>query len=306
MDSVTLKPKASDGPPFDAAPGSLRNVVKASQSHDVPGSSGSSKAHDGGAALTPYYEDSAVKLYHGDCREIVPRLGCFDLLLTDPPYSHEHTDGGGMAYTRKLYCGGELKSLSQFDFEAFIPRLLAIGRFFIFFHSRDQIADYAAAARSAELKYDLHFWHKTNAPPFTADTWKSDVEYIALMWRGTKRMARAPQHEFSKLWQSGTETAKQHPTQKPVGLMAKYIKLLQAETVLDPFAGSGTTLRAAKDLGKQAVGIEIEERWCEVAAKRMSQEVLNFAENVAGAAGETGLLVPHERNRRRRPEEKLT
>ncbi len=226
--------------------------------------------------MKPYYSDDFVTIYHGDCREIVPTLGCFDLLLTDPPYSHDHTDGGGIAYTAKLYRNGELKPLSSFDFEAFIPLLLATGRFFIFFHSRDQIADYAAAARAAELKYDLHFWHKTNAPPFTSNTWKSDVEYIALMWRGTKRMARAPQHEFSKLWQSGIETSKLHPTQKPVGLMAKYIRLLQAQTVLDPFMGSGTTLRAAKDSGREAVGIEIEERYCEIAAKRMAQEVFSF------------------------------
>jgi site-specific DNA-methyltransferase (adenine-specific) len=70
-----------------------------------------------------------------------------------------------------------------------------------------------------------------------------------------------------------------HPTQKPISIIAPLIRCSasEGEVVLDPFMGSGTTLRAAKDLGRKAIGIEIEERYCEIAAKRMAQEVFEFA-----------------------------
>jgi site-specific DNA-methyltransferase (adenine-specific) len=74
----------------------------------------------------------------------------------------------------------------------------------------------------------------------------------------------------------GNNEKRFHPTQKPISLMGFCINDTSAQTILDPFMGSGTTLRAAKDLGRKAIGIEIEEKYCEIAAKRMSQEVLNL------------------------------
>jgi site-specific DNA-methyltransferase (adenine-specific) len=72
-----------------------------------------------------------------------------------------------------------------------------------------------------------------------------------------------------------------HPTEKPESVIQQLIVCNEGETILDPFMGSGTTLRAAKDLGRKAIGIEIEERYCEIAAKRMAQEVFNFTANPA-------------------------
>lgn len=75
---------------------------------------------------------------------------------------------------------------------------------------------------------------------------------------------------------------KEHPTEKPIELMRWCLSFApEAQTILDPFMGSGTTLRAAKDLGRKAIGIEIEERYCEIAANRLRQSVLQFAEAVA-------------------------
>ena len=77
----------------------------------------------------------------------------------------------------------------------------------------------------------------------------------------------------------------QHPTEKPVRLYREFVALFSepGDIILDPFTGSGTTLRAAKDLGRRAIGIEIEERYCEIAAKRMEQGALPFVERPAPA-----------------------
>jgi site-specific DNA-methyltransferase (adenine-specific) len=77
--------------------------------------------------------------------------------------------------------------------------------------------------------------------------------------------------------ENGAKTRSMHPNQKPIALMRWCIEKCPPGTVLDPYMGSGTTIRAAKDLGRKAIGIEIEERYCEIAAKRLAQGVLDLA-----------------------------
>jgi site-specific DNA-methyltransferase (adenine-specific) len=92
--------------------------------------------------------------------------------------------------------------------------------------------------------------------------WKKDI-----LWSGFRRALEVREHY--------------HPTQKPIALMKWCLDIFSVGVVLDPFMGSGTTLRAAKDLGRKAIGIEIEERYCEIAAKRLRQRVLDFSERQA-------------------------
>lgn len=236
--------------------------------------------------MKPYYQDNAVTLYHGDCREIVPTLGRFDLLLTDPPYSHKHMDGGGFAAGSKFYAGGALDGLNDFSLAEYQDAMLCASQMMVAFCSRDLIVDYSALARQNGRSFDLHIWHKTNAIPFTANTWKSDIEYICLVWSKKPGWKQLSQEKHSKVWISSLCLDRAHPACKPMGLLRKYIEVFDAQTILDPFAGSGTTGRAAKDLGRKCTMIEREERYCEIAARRMQQEVLPLQEAVETPIGE--------------------
>jgi site-specific DNA-methyltransferase (adenine-specific) len=234
--------------------------------------------------MKPYYEHAGITIYHGDCREILPGLPSADLVLTDPPYHHVHMDGGGFASARKFYAGGALDGLNDFILDDYWPYLQAASPMLVGFCSRDLIHSYARAANDSGRKFDLHVWYKTNAVPFTANTWKSDVEYIPLLWAKKPGWCQLEQRMHSKVWVSSLNQDDSHPAAKPVDLLQKYLLVLNPQTILDPFMGSGTTLVAAKNLGRTACGIEIEEKYCEIAAKRLSQEVFGFTETPESVA----------------------
>ena len=210
----------------------------------------------------------SATLYLGDCRDILPTLGKVDAVITDPPYVIKHSDGGGFAAARKFYAGGALDGLCDFDLQAYCEILRNASDQVICFHSRDQIREYATFCLDQFGNYDLHVFHKTNAIPFTANTWKSDLEYIALGW-SKKSLATVPQHEKSKLFSCALLQQREHPTQKPVGLMEKYVKVCAALSVLDPFMGSGTTGVACANLGRSFIGIEREPKYFDIACRRI-------------------------------------
>ena len=197
----------------------------------------------------PYYEDAAVTLYHGDCRQIVPLLGRFDLLLTDPPYGiGEKMKGGTWGGSAKY---DKMRAWDTVPETVFLQSLPAMadesiiwgGNYFPLPPSRCWLV-----------------WDKRNAVPTVAD--------CELAWTSLDKPAK----RFS--WNVGCHDLG-HPTQKPLELMTWCPSHTpDAKTVLDPFAGSGTTGRACKDLGRQCVMIEREEAYCEIIARRMGQEVL--------------------------------
>lgn len=228
--------------------------------------------------MKPYYEENGIVIYHGDCREILPTLPKVDLVLTDPPYKHAHMDGGGFASARKFYAGGALDGLNDFNLQDYWQVMRDASGMLIAFCSRDLIGDYAESARVSGWKFDLHVWHKTNAVPFTANTWKSDLEYIALVWQKKPGWVQLAQHMHSKAWISAINQDDSHPAAKPIPLLQKYLAVLDPKTCLDPFMGSGTTLVACKRAGIKCTGIERDEKYCEIAAKRLSQGVLWGAE----------------------------
>ncbi len=209
--------------------------------------------------MRPYYQDEAVTIYHGDCREVLPTLEKADLVLTDPPYGlGSWTSTGGNSLRPE-----EVDVVNNWDANRVDPALLRLavgcGKWWVCWGA-NYFADVLGASRTPLI------WDK--AQP--AGMHFADGEMAFTNFKhGSLSIFRQP------FYATDYKGSRQHPTQRPVALMQWCIeKSKTTGTILDPFMGSGTTLRAAKDLGRRAIGIEINEQYAEIAAKRMAQEVL--------------------------------
>lgn len=211
--------------------------------------------------MKPYYQDDAVTIYHGDCREIVPQLGRFDLLLTDPPYG---IGRDGSKRTTSRHGGRKAYDFLGWDAESPPPWLLQM----------------LLATSDKHIVWGGNYFVDALAPTMKWLVWdkgqricQSDGE---LAWTSLEGALRIYTLNRVALMADGAE----HPTQKPEELIRWCIQQADpVQTILDPFAGSGTTGRAAKDLGRKCTLIEREERYCEIAANRMAQEVLPLEYN---------------------------
>jgi site-specific DNA-methyltransferase (adenine-specific) len=217
----------------------------------------------------PYYQDSAVTIYHGDCREIVPQLGRFDLCLTDPPYELDAT-GGGIGSRRKY-----LADINGHIDSGFDDSILDYCESWMCFCSKRQLPDLLLKAR--RKVWGLITWNKPNPTPLCAGNYLPDTEYIVHSYQ-SGRLFGEYQDKSRFIVHPIEKNDFNHPSVKPLAVVNKLVRLgtQGGETILDPFAGSGTTGRAAKDLGRKAVLIEREEKYCEIAAKRMAQEVFSL------------------------------
>jgi site-specific DNA-methyltransferase (adenine-specific) len=220
--------------------------------------------------MKPYYEQDGITIYHGDCREILPMLPKVDLVLTDPPYGKTTHEGARSA--------NSLDS-TTIDFHPITDdELVELAKSWVDHCNRWVLmtCEWRHAVRLDECGalVRLGVWIKPNgAPQFTGDRPGTGWEAVALLHRhGRKRWNGGGHHA---VWTCPIEQGK-HPTQKPLRLVQKWAVDFsdEGELILDPFMGSGTTLVAAKNLGRNAIGIEIEERYCEIAAKRLAQGVL--------------------------------
>ena len=203
----------------------------------------------------PYYHDerAGITIYNGDCREILPHLPKVDLVLTDPPYGI----GFGKKHTKWSANRGTV--LGNWDEQ--IPEIAWILPY------GEVVVVWGGERFDLPKSRGWLSWIKPDAPPtFTA---------FELAWTNLDKPARWIQHSISA---TNAERVG-HPTQKPLRVISWCIQQScpNAQAILDPFMGSGTTLRAAKDLGRKAIGIEIEEKYCEIAVKRLRQEVLPLA-----------------------------
>ena len=223
--------------------------------------------------MKPYYEQGGITIYHGDCRDVLPQLGPVDHVIGDPPYDSQ-THAGART-------GGDGSVVVEIGFAPvnsdlwFVSPLVALARrWVVLFCSLEQLGSYRHVSGDAWVRGG--FWRRPDGcPQFTGDRPGQPGEGLAIMHRKGKKAWNGGGHHA--YWEQGIErNDRQHPTQKPEPLMSKLVADFTKpdDVVLDPFMGSGTTLVAAKRLGRKAIGIELEEKHCEIAAKRLQQSAL--------------------------------
>lgn len=214
--------------------------------------------------MKPYYQDNSIQLYHGDCREIVPNLDLYnvDLILTDPPY--------GISYSAKKQNYPNAQIFNDMDGDdnnvKLIKWLLSFDKTIVIWGANNfpQLLPFGGVwlcwdKRVTESADKMFGW------PFELAWVNKD--------HGKARIYRI-QHG-GVVNADGYGIKRLHPTQKPVMLFKRVIQdFSSGKTILDPFVGSGTTLIAAKELNRSAIGIEIEERYCEIIVERLRQCVM--------------------------------
>lgn len=237
--------------------------------------------------MTPYYEDTraGVVIYHGDWREVreALALSSVDHTITDPPY-----DARTHARARSLRGGGsdipiDFAPLQDF---AHVGELLDITRrWCLAFCALEQLGPYQQTA-GPDCWVRAGIWNRTDGTPqISGDRPAQAAEGIAIM-HGPLVKKRWRRGGHRGIWSCGVvREENRHPTQKPLALIAQLVEAFTdpGEMVFDPYAGSGTTARACKDLGRRCICIEKQEHYCEMAARRMGQEVLDLETGTSGA-----------------------
>jgi DNA modification methylase len=222
--------------------------------------------------MKPYFENDLITLYHGDCLEVTDWLEA-DVLVTDPPY--------GIAWPTRGTYGGKSNASGQ------VKQKNAIAND----HDeslRDEALDLwgikpaivFGSWKIPKPKKTEHrlIWHKAGMPPGpTNAAFMSQDEEIYIWGQGFRKSSpplrsviKTNEHRPTAVQSTG------HPTPKPIGLMQTLIKRCPPGTIADPFAGSGATLIAARNLGRHAIGVELEEKYCELIATRLSQEAFDL------------------------------
>lgn len=225
----------------------------------------------------PYHEEPGITIYHGDCREILPQLPKVDLVLTDPPYN--------VGYHYASY----KDSLSKEDYFSLLQNVLSYP--FVLIHYPEDTFEIFRAINSIPTKCVAWTYNALTPRKWRLISWVGNDPDFSKQKQPFKNLNDKRILEAIKDGKEGAsiydwwhdEQVKnvsaektEHPCQIPLEIMKKIISISEGEIILDPFMGSGTTLRAAKDLGRKAIGIEIEEKYCEIAVKRLRQEVFQF------------------------------
>ena len=227
----------------------------------------------------PYYDEDGITIYHGDCREILPYLPKVDLVLTDPPYEAEaHT------VQRRVRRGNEPLSFEPLSFglreaAAIGMANLSTGWILVFCQIEAAMLWREQLEKAGAIYRRSCIWVKPDGmPQYSGDRPGMGYEtFVACHAPGRSTWNGGGKHGvfiFNKGENGGI--ANEHETQKPLKLMKELVSLFSdpGETILDPFGGSGTTARAAKDLSRKCICIEIEEKYCEIAVRRLAQMVL--------------------------------
>lgn len=231
-------------------------------------------------SLRPYYDEDGITIYLGDCREVLPSLSC-ECILTDPIWPNS-VFGEGFD-PQKLLCQALQDAPGQrcvvhlgCDSD---PRFLAaVPRKWPFL--RVCWLDYARPSYKGRILYGSDVAYIFGEPPAPQEgrflmPGKCMAQRTGLNIQREIGGPTAEQKNFSRR-KSLVDGSRMHPCPRRIQHVRWLVKWFAGESVIDPFVGSGTTLLAAKSLGIPAIGIEIEEKYCEIAAKRLAQKVLDF------------------------------
>ncbi len=235
--------------------------------------------------MKPYFQDEHITIYHGDCRDVLPEIDPVDVVITDPPYGDTSLEWDvqvegwlPLIPTENLWSFGSFRFFMSQTFEGW---KLAQEIVWEKHNGSSFMADRFQRVHELAVQFYRGEWR---------NIWKDPVMTADATARTVRRKGRpahtghinngsyishdgGPRMQRSVIRVRSTHGYAEHPTQKPVGIIVPLIEysLPESGIVLDPFMGSGSTLRAVKDLNRKAIGIEIDERYCEIAAKRMSQ-----------------------------------
>lgn len=209
------------------------------------------------SSLRPYYDEDGITLYHGDCCELLPLMPAVQMTLTDPPYNvgidyGKTTDDNRIDYA--LWCKKWwAMCYDKSKVVCLTPGITNLIHWYMCVPKADWVTAWMKPAAMSRCVVGFNNWEP------------------CLVWG--KPSGKSCDVITAGIVPDGEVQG--HPCPKPLKWASGLIQqLTETGAILDPFAGSGTTLRAAKDLGRQAIGIEVNERYCEMIAKRMSQGVL--------------------------------
>lgn len=248
----------------------------------------------------PYYADDKIRLYHGDCLEVMRQMGdeSVDIVVTSPPYNMGLTPGGNGRGTYKHRTqkahrfstdgyGAHDDAMEQGAYDDWQREVLAecwrVSRLAVFYNHRPRVEhgtlrDPLSNNFGIPLRQRI-IWNRGTGIDVNLRMFCTRGEYVFLFAKPDMRLASHSVSGMGDVWDLGIEYGqKDHPAPFPLSLPARCIEATGAQSVLDPFSGSGTTLRAAADAGIKGTGIELEERHCATTVARLAQRALDFGE----------------------------
>jgi site-specific DNA-methyltransferase (adenine-specific) len=243
--------------------------------------------------MKPYYNHKGICIIHGDCREVLPTLGPVDCVMTSPPYNtlpvankpsglHAERKSGVNLWMQKS-SSGYFDWRDEDHYQRWLVDIigwcLKVCKGLVWINHKVRYRNGVAIHPVRIFPWDIYsevIWDRRGSMALNCKRYAPSHEVLLAF--GTPTYWNDSLNTEMSEWQIPPQLEPEHPCPYPLELPMRVITSSCPECgiVLDPFMGSGTTLRAAKDLGRRAIGIEIEEKYCEIAAKRLSQEVLQF------------------------------
>jgi len=253
--------------------------------------------------LTPYFQDEQVTIYHGDCREILPALETesVDLVITSPPYNLQNNPHGkslraghsNSTWQNTRLAKGYNSWTDNLNFDDYREwqqwvlkecwRLLT-NQGAIYYNHKPRPTDrqlMMPTIFNPDLPLrQIIIWDNNGKVNYSPFHYAPTCEWILLFAKREFQLVNRSVSKYGDVWRIMPDIGSLHPAPFPLALPKRILATTNSNVILDPFMGSGTTLKAAKDLGRKAIGIELDERYCETAVARLAQQPLAFSEAI--------------------------